>query len=144
MLWLVVSVCMVLKSLCKTDTTSYNIIIPMARCIQIRPMQWRQNCWPSTRNIVGPVMLRPFAWNHNNVCIVAYGLKPVKLLVSCCVRLHGPLSFIYREKVYHDILYLSLVVVTIASCLLLLLINYSWYYVWEGKKRELYRYKACL
>ena len=26
-----------------------------------------QHCWPTTRNIVGPSVLRPFAWNHNNV-----------------------------------------------------------------------------
>ena len=26
-----------------------------------------QRCWPTTRNIVEPNMLRPFAWNHNNV-----------------------------------------------------------------------------
>ena len=26
-----------------------------------------QHCWPTTRNIVGSNMLRPFVWNHNNV-----------------------------------------------------------------------------
>ena len=26
-----------------------------------------QHCWVTTCNIVGPNMLRPFAWNHNNV-----------------------------------------------------------------------------
>ena len=26
-----------------------------------------QHFWPTTRNIVGPNMLRLFAWNHNNV-----------------------------------------------------------------------------
>ena len=33
---------------------------------------WR--CWPTTRNIVGPNMLSPFAWNHNNVgtCCVQF------------------------------------------------------------------------
>ena len=33
------------------------------------PCKRTQHCWPATRNIVGPNMLRPFAWNHNNVGI---------------------------------------------------------------------------
>ena len=51
------------------------------------PCKRTQHCWPTTRNIVGPNMLRPFAWNHNNVgtCwqLVACCLKPVKLLGPC-------------------------------------------------------------
>ena len=38
----------------------------------------QQNC----HNIVEPKMLRPFAWNRNNVALVAYSLKPVKRLVQ--------------------------------------------------------------
>ena len=31
------------------------------------PYKRTQHCWPTTRNIVVLNMLRPFAWNHNNV-----------------------------------------------------------------------------
>ena len=31
------------------------------------PCKRTQHCWPTRRNIVWPNMLRPFAWNHNNV-----------------------------------------------------------------------------
>ena len=46
-----------------------------------------QHCWPTTLNIVGCYMLRPFA--HPVACcwmlfrVVAQSLKPVKLLASC-------------------------------------------------------------
>ena len=46
-----------------------------------------QHCWSTICTTVGPNMLRPFAWNHNNVgtvllALVAYSLKPVKLLAQ--------------------------------------------------------------
>ena len=31
------------------------------------PCKRAQHCWPTTRNIVVPNILRPSAWNHNNV-----------------------------------------------------------------------------
>ena len=31
------------------------------------PYKRTQHCWPTKRIIVGPNMLRPFAWSHNNV-----------------------------------------------------------------------------
>ena len=46
-----------------------------------------QHCWPTTSNIVGCYMLRPFA--HPVACccvllrVVAQSLKPVKLLSTC-------------------------------------------------------------
>ena len=41
---------------------------------ELRPMQTVQHYWTTTRNIVGPDMLRPFTWNHNNVgtCCVLF------------------------------------------------------------------------
>ena len=71
-------------------------------------------CWPTTHITVDPNMLRPFAWNHNNIGTcwhllgIRYSLKPAKFLDSykrtqhcwpttrnnvgtCCVRLYGPL-----------------------------------------------------
>ena len=52
-------------------------------CVIKGPCERTQHFWPTTRNIVGPNMLRLFAWNQNNVGIVAYSLKPVKLLGQC-------------------------------------------------------------
>ena len=74
------------------------------------PCKRKQQCWPTTSNIVGCYMLRPFA--HPVACccvllgVVAQSLKPVKLLAaskrtqqlptllannvgSCCVCLHA-------------------------------------------------------
>ena len=41
------------------------------------PCKRTQHCWPTIRNIVGPNMLRPFAWNHNNVgtCCVQFEIS---------------------------------------------------------------------
>ena len=57
----------------------------VGRCI-LRPMQTdatllainSQHCWAQQCCD----LLRPFAWNHNNI-IIAYSLKPVKLLDPC-------------------------------------------------------------
>ena len=65
-----------------------------------------QHCWPTTPNIVGCYMLRPFVHPVPCCCallgVVAQSLKPVKLLAtskrtqqvgSCCVRLQVALHF---------------------------------------------------
>ena len=49
------------------------------------PCKRTQHCWPTTGNIGGPNILRPFAWKHNNVgtCWHLLRIKLVKLLGPC-------------------------------------------------------------
>ena len=77
----------------------------------------RVKAYANGRKIVGPNMLRPFAWNHNTYCVqfetsqtfrpigaINYGRNIVghKLpttrnnFVTCWVRLHGPLKTLSR------------------------------------------------
>ena len=44
------------------------------------PCKRTQHCWPTTRNIVEPNMLRPFAWNRNNVGTFCHLLRIDKVL----------------------------------------------------------------
>ena len=59
-----------LASICASSFTSLAYVRPW-------PCKRTQHCWPTTRNIVGPNMLRPFAWNHNNVGTCWYLLRIV-------------------------------------------------------------------
>ena len=86
------------------------------------PCKRTQHCWPTTRNIVGPNMLRPFEWNHNNVgtCCVKFEIsqtfRPMQTdatllaknpsttrnnVVTCCVRLHGPIRYVPKCIAIH-------------------------------------------
>ena len=53
----------------------------------LAPCKRTQHCWPTTPNIVGCYMLRPFA--HPVACccvllgVVAQSLKPIRLLATC-------------------------------------------------------------
>ena len=50
-------------------------------CVRLHGTTTMLASWPTACNSVGPNMLRPFAWNRNNVgsCFVFYNLKTVKL-----------------------------------------------------------------
>ena len=88
-----------------------------------------QHCRPTTRDTVGPNIMRPFAWNRNNVgtCwhLLRRGLKPVKrldqykrtrnivgqqqatvlwLVASVCLGLYmySRISMATRETIYHN------------------------------------------
>ena len=57
-----------------------NIVMPrnFEQSVRLKgPWKRMQHCWPTTRNILGPIMLRPFAWYHNNVGICWHLLRIV-------------------------------------------------------------------
>ena len=89
--------------------TLYKLDIPLRRTLKAGSKGVRLNCWPTTPNIVGCYMLRPFAdpvarccvllrkvWNRSNVKLRAngrYNSQHCWPVGSCWVHFHS-----FREK----------------------------------------------
>ena len=59
---------LLVASVCMESQTMLALVAFSLKPVKLLgPYKRTQHCWPTTRNIIGSYLLRPFAWNHNNV-----------------------------------------------------------------------------